>query len=140
MALCGVKAARYWSSASRDLSELQKSSYCDLVILSLVWLPGCYNSEAVMASLWRRRTKTLTVYDKLPAPKSIRLLTILPGSFGNIIDCRLDMFELEKAPRYEALSYVWGSVGPPKRLSVTASPSMSGQILALLFKGFDIQN
>ncbi|KAG4429711.1 hypothetical protein IFR05_014808 [Cadophora sp. M221] len=39
----------------------------------------------------------------------IRLLKILPGSAPNIVDCELLVVRLDKAPPYEALSYVWGN-------------------------------
>lgn len=48
-------------------------------------------------------------YEKLPlpAPRSTRLLTILPGSFKDTIECSLEVVDLDEKPDYVALSYVW---------------------------------
>ncbi|KAH7417001.1 heterokaryon incompatibility protein-domain-containing protein [Cadophora sp. MPI-SDFR-AT-0126] len=58
-----------------------------------------------------------SVYSNLPLPdpRSIRILNILPGRFGDIVECTLEVVDLNAAekPQYEALSYVWGPIGPP---------------------------
>ncbi|KAH6694887.1 heterokaryon incompatibility protein-domain-containing protein [Leptodontidium sp. MPI-SDFR-AT-0119] len=51
------------------------------------------------------------LYEPLPSPRSIRLLAILPG-VDDPIRCELSVVDLETAPPYEALSYVWGIPGP----------------------------
>jgi hypothetical protein len=38
----------------------------------------------------------------------IRLLTLLPGSVGSHINCKLFRVSLAQPPKYEALSYTWG--------------------------------
>jgi hypothetical protein len=43
-----------------------------------------------------------------------RLLILEPGSGKDPIRCRLDQYRLDKAPRFEALSYAWGD-GPKDR-------------------------
>lgn len=52
----------------------------------------------------------------LPTPRSIRLLTILPGKRSDIVQCTLRVVDLEDDPPYEALSYVWGNPDPPSRI------------------------
>ncbi|KAK7229360.1 hypothetical protein V2G26_001530 [Clonostachys chloroleuca] len=87
------------------------------------------------------------IYDSLDshggAADAIRLLTILPSSVGGPIECRLashrisvdersracggiDIFELSRTigrlPRYEALSYVWGSIHETTDITVNGQP------------------
>jgi hypothetical protein len=38
----------------------------------------------------------------------IRVLTLLPGSFRDPIQCRLTVKRIEEQPQYDALSYMWG--------------------------------
>lgn len=40
--------------------------------------------------------------------QDIRLLTIFPGTFNDIIHAKLDQVSLKSNPRYTALSYCWG--------------------------------
>jgi len=48
------------------------------------------------------------LYERLH-DKRLRLVNILPGSWGDQICCRLDTFTLHGGRcRYQALSYVWG--------------------------------
>ena len=56
------------------------------------------------------------IYSPLPTQRSIRLLTILPGELGDTIQSTLEVVELDKASRYEALSYVWGQSDPPAEI------------------------
>ena len=56
------------------------------------------------------------VYSPLPTQRSIRLLTILPGDFGDTIQSTLEVVELDEALSYEALSYVWGKPDPPAEI------------------------
>ncbi|KAI0423868.1 heterokaryon incompatibility protein-domain-containing protein [Xylaria sp. FL1042] len=44
-----------------------------------------------------------------PSRKEIRLLTLLNGEWNDKIKCKLYVASLDKEPKYEALSYVWGS-------------------------------
>ncbi|KAI1127251.1 heterokaryon incompatibility protein-domain-containing protein [Nemania abortiva] len=49
-------------------------------------------------------------YDVLdPSKKEIRLLTLFNGKWNDKIRCRLYAVSLQDHPKYEALSYVWGS-------------------------------
>jgi hypothetical protein len=72
-----------------------------------------------MASHWfslSRSRRRQYVYSPLQASsEKIRLLTLLPGSFGRDIRCQLHETYLDKnsSPRYEALSYAWGSAEDP---------------------------
>ncbi|KAH7351306.1 heterokaryon incompatibility protein-domain-containing protein [Rhexocercosporidium sp. MPI-PUGE-AT-0058] len=45
-------------------------------------------------------------------PKTFRLLTIMPKSFDKYLRCKLHVHEIESAPPFEALSYVWGDSKP----------------------------
>src|SRR6266480_1692615 len=56
------------------------------------------------------------IYSPLPTQRSIRLLTILPGDFGDTIQSTLEVVELDEALSYEALSYVWGKPDPPAEI------------------------
>ena len=40
---------------------------------------------------------------------NIRLLTLKPGLFNNLIHCELEQVSLSAGHAYEALSYVWGN-------------------------------
>ena len=56
------------------------------------------------------------VYSPLRASsEEIRLLTLLPGPFGTMVQCELYTTNLDKhsPPCYEALSYAWGSEEDP---------------------------
>jgi len=44
-----------------------------------------------------------------PSMDSIRLLTLLPAQDGGAIRCRLTTVTFAQRPKYEALSYRWGS-------------------------------
>ena len=44
----------------------------------------------------------------------IRILDLLPGSFGDPLQCRLRVAAIESNPAYDALSYMWGDPSLPK--------------------------
>ncbi|KAF3006246.1 hypothetical protein E8E14_005215 [Neopestalotiopsis sp. 37M] len=47
-------------------------------------------------------------YDQLDrSAQSIRLLRIIP--YANTLDCVMETFDIRECPRYQALSYAWGS-------------------------------
>ena len=48
-------------------------------------------------------------YPLLTGEAHVRLHKILPGSPTDQIRCKFKMFDMNKAPRYKALSYEWGS-------------------------------
>lgn len=52
----------------------------------------------------------------IPGEKSIRLATIYPGVGDDdvLVDLHIETFTMHNPPRYEALSYVWGSTEPPE--------------------------
>jgi tetratricopeptide (TPR) repeat protein len=54
------------------------------------------------------------LYTPLPSKTSIRLLHLQRGRDGSEIRCKLKIHELNAAPSYEALSYVWGNPEPPE--------------------------
>ncbi|KAI8623863.1 heterokaryon incompatibility protein-domain-containing protein [Xylariaceae sp. FL1651] len=45
-----------------------------------------------------------------PSKKQIRLLTLMKGEWDEMIECGLHVTSLDDQPKYEALSYAWGSV------------------------------
>lgn len=62
------------------------------------------------------------LYQPLQNPRSIRLLILLPGKFGDTIQCCLFPFELSKAIPYEALSYCWGVSKPSVSIVCNGQP------------------
>jgi hypothetical protein len=48
------------------------------------------------------------IYQPLALPHETRVLTILPGRFGDEMRCELSHINFESGERYEALSYCWG--------------------------------
>jgi hypothetical protein len=46
-------------------------------------------------------------YERLRGPRSFRLLRV--AGVGSILSCKVECFELENSPAYNALSYTWGS-------------------------------
>lgn len=54
-----------------------------------------------------------------PGNREIRVLDILPGKRGAVIQCTLRIVNLDGDENYEALSYVWGSSGATQELYVT---------------------
>jgi len=60
------------------------------------------------------KTMVSTIYPTLPLDKDqIRLLSLQPGGPADVIKISLyeTHFDVDDPPVYEALSYVWGSVG-----------------------------
>ncbi|KAH8658107.1 heterokaryon incompatibility protein-domain-containing protein [Xylariales sp. PMI_506] len=47
-------------------------------------------------------------YDPLLSPRSIRLIHLQPGKDSDPVSCRLVTVDIDAAPTYEAISYVWG--------------------------------
>lgn len=56
-------------------------------------------------------TDGLYQYDTLPQGRWFRILKIRPGHFDDPLSCELVSTSLDEAPRYRALSYVWGDPG-----------------------------
>ncbi|KAH7356432.1 heterokaryon incompatibility protein-domain-containing protein, partial [Rhexocercosporidium sp. MPI-PUGE-AT-0058] len=50
------------------------------------------------------------------------LLSILPEKRGTIIECTLEVVNLDVKPAYEALSYVWGPINPPVTILCNKHP------------------
>ncbi|KAL2070883.1 hypothetical protein VTL71DRAFT_13909 [Oculimacula yallundae] len=48
--------------------------------------------------------------------KYIRLLRLISGSAPSVVECELEVVELDHAPAYEAISYVWGDPDPPAQI------------------------
>lgn len=64
--------------------------------------------------------------------KEIRLLTILPGQFNDVIHCTLHVVSLTAKPVYDALSYVWGDPAITREIHVQGDPH---QVTSNLEKG-----
>jgi hypothetical protein len=60
--------------------------------------------------------KTHPIYVKLIEAHVFRLLELSKGAPGDKIVVRLSIHELEHAPEYEAISYVWGDAEPTKEI------------------------
>lgn len=71
-------------------------------------------------------------YDSLPRGHWVRILKILPGSFDDPLVCELVSTDLDAAPSYKALSYVWGDHG--KVESITCS-GFQREVTVNLFEG-----
>ncbi|KAH9218920.1 heterokaryon incompatibility protein-domain-containing protein, partial [Leptodontidium sp. 2 PMI_412] len=51
------------------------------------------------------------------------ILMILPGEIGYIIECTLEVVNLDEKPDYEALSYCWGPTSPPVTVLCNNQPT-----------------
>lgn len=56
-------------------------------------------------------------YQALPLG-SIRIVNLYPGKGDEILRCSIQVVYLDDRPSYEALSYVWGSTTPKRRLQL----------------------
>jgi hypothetical protein len=71
----------------------------------------CYPTASVSESNASRSTFTyppLRSPDQTARGPTFRLLTLLPGSSKDNLNCRLEVVALSKAFQYEAISYCWG--------------------------------
>lgn len=58
------------------------------------------------------------VYDKLPGPRHIRLLTLLPAAYEDPLECTIETVQLDAVVgEYGALSYSWELDQPASDLS-----------------------
>ncbi|KAG4443700.1 hypothetical protein IFR05_000789 [Cadophora sp. M221] len=85
-------------------------------------------------------TEEASIYSNLPLlhPKLIRILTILPGEIGDIIECTLEVVNLDEKPDYEALSYCWGRTSPPvtvicNKQCVSVTPNLGAALQHLRY-------
>lgn len=84
--------------------------------------------------VFRMASYTYNPLPKISGSKSIRLATIYPG-VGNddvLIDLHIDTFEWHSPPRYEALSYVWGSTEPSEFICVGSPDKATLRVTANL--------
>lgn len=51
-----------------------------------------------------------TANDRMETTGDLRILELLPGSFGDPLECRLRVAAIESHPVYDALSYMWGDL------------------------------
>jgi hypothetical protein len=58
------------------------------------------------------------VYNALPSSQSIRLLYLCTGNVNETLVAHLETTTVERAPPYEAMSYVWGDAGSREQLIV----------------------
>jgi hypothetical protein len=73
------------------------------------------------------------LYEPLDTKRTqFRRLVLLPGESGDLDEPLFGMLEMiwfNEAPEYEALSYVWGSISPAKRMvlngkQITITPNL----------------
>jgi hypothetical protein len=65
------------------------------------------------------------LYDYEPldlAKQQIRLITLKPGNPGSTIQCDLEIFDVDSAPQYLALSYTWGPPSPTAHILINGKP------------------
>ena len=62
------------------------------------------------------------MYSRLPTPRSVRLLDIAPGTSSEPVKASLLVVELDAAPDFEALSYVWGTTADPVVVACDGEP------------------
>lgn len=60
-------------------------------------------------------------YESLPAPDHIRLITILPGDWGLAIKLGIEHADINLHPKYECLSYAWGTDDHKRSVTINAS-------------------
>lgn len=73
-------------------------------------------------------------YDSQLDQHHIRLLEVLPDSTDGIIRCTLETHALAEAPKYNALSYVWGNSAPDKTIMCSGgSLKITQSLYAVLF-------
>lgn len=69
------------------------------------------------------RAESQFKHQGLEKGKYFRLLRLHSNPVqGDFIHCRLQHFELESAPPYRAVSYVWGDSGPNRVIYIGDSP------------------
>ncbi|CZR65469.1 uncharacterized protein PAC_15369 [Phialocephala subalpina] len=61
-------------------------------------------------------------------------LKLHPGHQNAVIECELEVFDLEARPRFEALSYVWGNTNPPGIITCNGQQHPVTPNLALALK------
>ena len=60
-------------------------------------------------------------YKSLAAPDQIRLITILPEERGSAIKLGIEHADINSHPKYECLSYAWGTDGPDRSITINDS-------------------
>lgn len=67
---------------------------------------------------------------KVPGLKSVRLATVQPGVGDDdvVVDLHVESFRTHSPPRYEALSYVWGSTEAPQLVYIGNSDRATLQV------------
>jgi hypothetical protein len=78
------------------------------------------------------------VYSRRPKHRYIKILTILPGRFGDITQCKLEIVNLDNKPLYKALSYLWGATSPPAKIQCDnqipeVTPNLGGSLQRLRY-------
>jgi hypothetical protein len=92
-----------------------------------------------IAEFFKRKKED--AYEYLPLNEEashIRLLTLLPGKFSTKIhiDLHIEQLTTERRPRYEALSYVWGStqdlidifIGPSTQYTIGVTQNLASAL------------
>ncbi len=76
-----------------------------------IWTPASQSSES--DDPFNYRYKSLESHPK----GTIRLLTLQPGS-SYLIHCTTTIAHLDEEPQYKALSYIWGTEEPNRKISI----------------------
>jgi len=78
-------------------------------------------------------------YTTLKGLYSTRLIDLLPGQWNEVPSCTIHEFELEAAPEYEALSYVWGETENPVQIIcngciLSVTPNLAAALVGIRHK------
>jgi hypothetical protein len=74
-------------------------------------------------------SKPSYIYQPLESPENIRLFFLVPGSGDDPLACHILQAPITSLPRYEALSYVWGTDEPRSTLEIcNCGVSLDGPI------------
>jgi len=67
-------------------------------------------------------------YEPLPDDdRSMRLLSLESGDFEDDIHCACQAFDLDSAPTYHAISYVWGDPSPKRKININGCAMLVGE-------------
>jgi len=81
----------------------------------LQWVFGCISSRLSRANTFD--------YESLQYDNSLRLIQLAPGKGDEQVRCTMLVTELDKAPRYDAISYVWGDATRVARIHINGKES-----------------
>jgi len=109
---------------------------CDFLFKHRLKLGDFYRVLLALPIALDLKTMVSTIYPTLPLDKDqIRLLSLQPGGPADVIKISLHgtHFDVDDPPVYEALSYVWGSVGNLSEIRVESRVDNEKSFEAALF-------